>query len=145
MTDQITIKQGSFTELEADIRYLRTTVFIEEQSVPVELEWDEEDYHAVHLLVYLNGDPSATSRILTDGRIGRMAVLKPCRGKGIGSLMLTSLEKIARQQKMASVYLSAQQHAVKFYEKHGYKVCSDLYMDANIPHFSMKKKLGAGE
>lgn len=141
MNNATEIKSGRFKELECDLRYLRTTVFIEEQFVPPELEWDEEDQQAQHVVVYSQGSPVATARILADGRIGRMAVLKPWRSKGIGSLLLGTLEAYAQQHGLKSVYLSAQQHAVKFYEKHGYEVYSDLYMDANIPHFSMKKSL----
>lgn len=121
------------------LRAIRTAVFIQEQQVPEELEWDEFDAVSVHVLALdAAGQPVGTARLLPDGHIGRMAVLKQWRGQGIGSALLRALlqELLQRQQKKAM--LNAQTYAVPFYEKFGFKVCSEEFMEAGIPHVQME-------
>ena len=72
----------TWADAEAELSTIRRTVFIEEQQVPEELEWDGEDEAALHVLVHENGQPIACGRMLSDGHIGRMAVLKDYRGRG---------------------------------------------------------------
>ena len=130
--------QQSRTALSA----VRRAVFIEEQGVPAALEWDGLDESCYHVLVTAAGNcPVGTGRMKPDGHIGRMAVLRGCRGQGIGSAMLTALLAIARQQQCAGVYLHAQVAAISFYEKHGFTVDGEQFMDAGIPHRSMVKRL----
>ena len=117
---------------------IRRTVFIDEQKVPEELEWDEDDKHASHILVTYKNNPIATARLKPDGHIGRMAVLKEYRHKGIGSAILKKLIETAIQMGLESVYLHAQVLAIPFYEKHGFEVYTDVFMDAGIPHKSMR-------
>ena len=117
---------------------IRRTVFIEEQQVPEELEWDDDDKTCVHILVTDNNTTIATGRIKMDGHIGRMAVLKEYRNKGIGSDVLKSLINFSKTLKMKTVYLHAQITAMPFYEKHGFKIISEEFMDAGIPHKTMK-------
>jgi len=120
---------------------VRRIVFIEEQHVPEALELDELDPVCHHVLIAdADNQPIATGRISPDGRIGRMAVLKECRGQGIGSALLTALLEYARQEHYAGVYLHAQLTAIPFYEKHGFMVTGEQFMDAGIPHRNMMLK-----
>ncbi len=135
--NKIIVKTVDFKAFFPDIEYIRLSVFVREQNVPLELEWDEDDHHATHILAWYNQQAVATARLLANGRIGRMAVLKKWRGKGVGKTMLQYLLQLASQQSLPTVHLSAQQHAVAFYEKHGFQINSECYMDAGIPHYTM--------
>lgn len=132
-----TIKVTQWEDDKTHLSEIRRKVFIEEQKVPEELEWDDDDKSCVHILVTDNNTPIATGRIKMDGHIGRMAVLKSYRGKGVGSTVLKALIDFSKTLKMKSVYLHAQITAVPFYEKHGFKISSEEFMDAGIPHKSM--------
>lgn len=134
---KIVIKKVDFKECFSDIEKIRHTVFINEQNVPVELEWDEFDNDSIHILAYYNDKPVGTARLLADGHIGRMAVLKPYRNRKIGENMLKYLINIAAKSAMKNIELSAQEHALDFYKKYGFSVISDVYMDAGIPHYTM--------
>lgn len=136
--NEISIKTADFEKDFADIEKIRTSVFIEEQNVPLELEWDNDDFDSTHILVYCEGKAVATARLLKDGHIGRMAVLKEFRNRHIGESMLKYLIGIANKQSINKIELSAQEHAVEFYKKYGFSVISDVYMDAGIPHYDMK-------
>lgn len=130
--------QQSSTVLNA----IRRAVFIEEQHVPEALEWDGLDASCHHVLVTATGKgPVGTGRIKPDGHIGRMAVLKEHRGQGVGSAMLAALLDFARQQQCAEVYLHAQVSAIPFYEKQGFIIDGEQFMDAGIPHRRMVKRL----
>lgn len=121
------------------LKKVREEVFIQEQHVPVTLEWDGLDEAATHLLA-LNptGEPIGCARLIGDGSIGRMAVLKPWRARGVGHALLQKAVSLYRQRGMHAITLSAQVHAVPFYEKSGFKVCSAPYMDAGITHVDMR-------
>jgi len=86
------------------------------------------------------GEAIGCARLPGDGSIGRMAVLKPWRGVGVGSALLNKAVAVYRQQNMQNVTLSAQIHAVPFYEKAGFEVCGKPYLDANILHVDMRLK-----
>lgn len=131
------IKKTSFSANRNAIKYIREQVFINEQHVPEVLEWDGLDDDAVQLLVMDNEQPVATSRMLPDGHIGRMAVMPSYRNQGVGSQMLSTLIDIARHKGLSRVFLSAQVEAIDFYRKHGFTVNGDTYMDAGIPHKDM--------
>lgn len=120
---------------------IRANVFIKEQKVPEDLEWDEFDQNCQHVLVTDNDMPIACGRIKPDGHIGRMAVLKGYRQQGIGSAILKTLLKHAEDNHLTKVYLHAQITALPFYEKLGFSTCSDAFLDANIPHKTMEKVL----
>lgn len=140
--DSVVIKTEGWDVLRDELIPLRTTVFVEEQKVPLELELDDEDATATHLLaVDASGLALGCARLLTSGQIGRMAVLAPFRGQGIGASLLAAAEAAARQQHRKGVFLHAQTHAIPFYARNGYRVCSDEFMDAGIPHRSMEKQL----
>ena len=116
---------------------IRRQVFIDEQGVPEELEWDEFDEVSTHVLVTDNSIPIACGRIKVDGHIGRMAVLNKYRNCGVGTAILRELLNHAKKKRIQKVYLHAQTSAIHFYEKQGFNICSEEFMDANIAHKSM--------
>lgn len=121
---------------------VRRKVFIEEQGVPEELEWDADDAGAIHLLAVDAADtPIGCARLLADGHIGRMAVLRAWRGKGVGRALLQHALETARAAGQTTVRLSAQTHAVAFYASHGFIAEGDEYLEAGIPHLAMKISL----
>jgi predicted GNAT family N-acyltransferase len=121
---------------------IRRAVFIEEQRVPEELEWDDDDAGGIHLLAVDGADtPIGCARLLPDGHIGRMAVLRAWRGKGVGRALLQHALETARAAGQTTVRLSAQTHAVAFYVRHGFIAEGDEYLEAGIPHVAMKVSL----
>lgn len=113
-------------------------MFIIEQQVPEELEWDEADAVSVHALA-LDGEGRAigTGRLLPDGRIGRMAVVREWRRRGVGSAILKWLVASARRQEFHVLHLHAQTHALDFYANHGFIAQGDDFSEAGIPHRKM--------
>jgi predicted GNAT family N-acyltransferase len=127
---------------EAHLRKIRQKVFVEEQAVPPALEWDGLDAGAQHLLaIDAYGQPIGCARILASGHIGRMAVLPEWRAQGAGAALLASAIDYAIAQGWTEAKLSAQTHAIGFYEKAGFTLCSDTYLDAGIPHRDMSRVL----
>ena len=136
---QVTVRRVGWNEAGAALRAIRKAVFVVEQGVPEELEWDGIDGQCVHVLAAsAAGEAIGTGRLLPDGHIGRMAVLKQSRGHGVGGMMLTELIAAAREQHHSVVELSAQTHAVEFYRRHGFAVVSGEYLEAGIPHRAMR-------
>lgn len=125
----------------AEAEPIRYAVFVDEQKVPVEMELDAYDPVCVHVVARSDGKAVGTGRLLPDGHIGRMAVLKKWRGKGTGSAMLEALMRVARERGDKEVALSAQTHALGFYRKHGFVSEGPEYPDCGIPHQDMRKKL----
>ena len=124
---------------EKELSEIRTAVFIQEQHVPPELEWDGLDHAALHLLACnADGEALGCARILSGGVIGRMAVLAPWRGSGVGMALLCKALQVCRERGWRDIRLSAQIHAIPFYEKAGFVVCSEAYLDAGIPHRDMR-------
>lgn len=124
---------------------IRFTVFVEEQKVPEDAEIDAWDPQCVHALAFdEEGRALGTGRLLPDGHIGRMAVLKQARQHGVGSALLAALMAEARRRGHARAALSAQTHAIPFYRRHGYVVTSGEYLDCGIPHVDMTCELDAG-
>lgn len=120
------------------LRAIRTEVFIYEQQVPEAMEWDEFDAISTHVLVRnFDGLPVGTARLLPDGHIGRMAVLKEWRNKGYGGAMLQKLLEELSNRHEKKVMLNAQTSAVKFYEKFGFKVSGNEFWEAGILHVRM--------
>jgi predicted GNAT family N-acyltransferase len=138
---QVKITQVTWLEAENFLRAVRTPVFIKEQNVAPDFEWDKLDASAVHLLAMLNKEPIACLRIINFHKIGRMAVLKDFRGNGLGAALLLEAVSICKKHGCKSVHLSAQTHAIGFYEKAGFKVTSAEYCDVHIPHVDMQLEL----
>ena len=123
-------------------RMIREQVFVQEQKVPRELEWDAEDPECIHALALdADGNALGTARMCDAGHIGRMAVLHSWRGRGIGSRLLETLVEYARERGYASVHLNAQIHALAFYETHGFHAHGDVYLEAGIAHRQMRRSL----
>lgn len=132
------IVTGDWDQLREDAQRLRIEVFVIEQSVPVELEWDESDEISIHTVAYdQEGQPVATGRLLPDGHIGRMAVRKNLRRTGIGTLVLKTLLAEAKRLGYAELVLHAQTHAQVFYERHGFICTGEEFFEAGIPHIKM--------
>lgn len=125
---------------EASIRAIREQVFVREQQVPAELEWDGKDADCVHLLAYdMDGKAVGTARMQADGHIGRMAVLADWRGQGIGGALLQMLIERAAAHQLAEVFLHAQTQAAGFYHQHGFIAVGDEFEEAGIPHVRMSR------
>lgn len=136
------IEKASWDKNKKDLIELRTRVFINEQLVPPDLEWDGYDNDCWHVIAVTDaGQCIGTGRLLYDGHIGRMAVLPDFRKCGVGSALLSALHDIAKLQGITEVFLHAQTSAIDFYKKHGYRTKSDVFMDAGIPHVTMEKNL----
>ena len=119
---------------------IRSRVFIEEQNVPEDMEWDEFDASATHFIAFEKDRAIACARLKTDGQIGRMAVLPGYRNRGTGKKLLQFVLREAAALKLKSVYLHAQVSALAFYEKQGFTAKDDIFYEANIPHREMLKK-----
>lgn len=129
-----------------DALFVRKTVFVKEQQIPLEIEVDENEENAVHIVLYNDSEePIAAGRYrVLDGGIAkaeRICVLDSERGNGSGAKIMEALEKYASAQGLKHVKLSAQAHAIPFYEKIGYHAISEEYLEQNIPHKMMKKDL----
>ena len=138
----IRIELMSWAEARSEARQIRLNVFVEEQRVPVEIEWDDMDEKSIHALAYdAAGKAVATGRLLPDGHIGRMAVLKEWRGKGVGGAILQRLIAVARQRGDKEIELFAQTHAIPFYRRYGFAESGTVFEEAGIPHQAMKRTL----
>jgi len=124
-----------------DICSIRYEVFVGEQNVPEELEIDGLDGEAKHVLAFVDGVPIGTGRILIDGHIGRVAVLKNYRGHGIGKLIMKELIKWAHDLSLEKVWLSSQWHAHSFYLDLGFVCVGEIYKEAGIDHIKMYRVL----
>lgn len=142
LPDSWCVQIGDWPTLQAKAAPIRLEVFVREQQVPLEEEMDALDAVCVHAVVFdAQGCALATGRLLPDGHIGRMAVLKAVRGQGLGSAVLQALVQQARQKGFVEVVLSAQTHAQAFYVRHDFIPEGAEYLDANIPHVLMRKAL----
>jgi predicted GNAT family N-acyltransferase len=129
-----------------DLRRVRETVFVIEQNVPVELEWDAQDPICQHVIARdADNHPIGTGRLAPDHRIGRMAVLREWRGRGVGDAMLVALIDIARAQRWSQVELHAQVDAIGFYLKYGFVAHGDEFVEADIRHLAMRLELAPVE
>ena len=131
----------SWEQARAHASPIRFKVFCEEQGVPREIELDEHDSRSIHAIAYEGTKVVGTARLLPDGHIGRMAVLRSHRNRGLGGAMLKKLVEAARQRGDREIVLSAQVHAVPFYRAHGFVTEGDEYMEAGIRHQEMRRKL----
>lgn len=136
----VRIVTGAWDALCSAAGPIRFEVFVDEQRVPPELELDEMDAVSLHALALEDGAALGTGRLLPDGHIGRMAVKRTARGRGIGGMILDALMAAARERGDASVLLHAQVHARGFYERHGFSVEGAEFMEAGIAHVLMRHR-----
>lgn len=138
--NEIHIRIADWHKDNAELRRIRETVFIAEQAVPPELEWDADDPGAVHFLA-LDGDYAiGTARLLPDGHIGRVSVLKDWRGLKVGDALMQAVIAEAERQGLAQQKLSAQVYATAFYERLGFEIVSGEFLDAGLPHVDMLRQ-----
>jgi predicted GNAT family N-acyltransferase len=121
---------------------LRFAIFVGEQNVPPGIELDEMDEKSLHALAFdAAGKAIGTGRLLPDGRIGRMAVVKEWRRRGVGADLLDALVEEARRRGFREVKLSAQLQAAEFYRAHGFVAEGKVYEEAGILHQAMRRSL----
>ncbi|MBS7834561.1 GNAT family N-acetyltransferase [Wohlfahrtiimonas chitiniclastica] len=128
----------------ADAFAIRDAVFTQEQGYAAEIDIDDYDDIAHHVIVYQDDQAIATARLILlgdIGKIGRVAVLKSHRGQGIGLLLMQVLMTQAKQLPITSLVLSSQVHAIAFYEKLGFVTEGEIYLEDGEPHIHMVKKL----
>jgi len=139
---QFNLREASWITDQKVLSHLRKLVFIVEQNVPQDEEWDGQDEDSWHWLATdLEDRPIGTARLLPSGQIGRMAVLEEFRGLKVGRVMLEHAVEKARGLGFASVYLNAQTHALGFYEKSGFEAVGEEFTEAGIAHFRMEQGL----
>ncbi|MDC4205575.1 MAG: GNAT family N-acetyltransferase [Candidatus Manganitrophus sp.] len=146
LTVRIAEKQEDFFRL---IR-LREEVFVIEQGVPLEIELDDEDDRAIHFVAISGREVIGTARLVVKGRsgqgksgqrksgkIGRMAVRKDWRGKGVGTALIDFIKKSSKRKRLIGLYLHAQESALSFYQHLGFNPEGDRFYEAGIPHRKM--------
>ncbi|RTQ99377.1 GNAT family N-acetyltransferase [Halomonas nitroreducens] len=135
------IEVGDWETLGEAASEIRRLVFIEEQRVPLEEEWDGRDPGCTHFLAWHDGAAVGTARLLPDGHIGRVAVLEAARGLGIGVALMEAAIEAARRRGCAAVELAAQTQALAFYERLDFQAHGEVFLDAGIPHRNMVRRL----
>jgi predicted GNAT family N-acyltransferase len=140
------IEIGEWPLMQAAAQAVRTAVFVQEQGIAPEDEWDAEDATALHAVLFdVNGRALGNARLLqpttTVAKVGRMAVLKDARGNGYGARLLQSLIRCARQRSHKEVRLSAQRSAEGFYAAHGFVAIGEPFDEVGIPHVEMRLSL----
>ena len=142
----VTVRLGSWAELGTHAAAIRTAVFVEEQRIPMDMEWDEADATAVHAVAYNGlGQAIGTGRLLKhaadSGKIGRMAVNRVLRGSSLGRELLKALMSHARERGDVEVMLHAQRSAEGFYSRLGFQPRGEPFDEVDIPHIEMVKAL----
>ncbi len=124
---------------------IRHKVFVQEQQVPLSREIDKDEAYAIHFVLYDQGEPLATARLLpideNQVKLQRMAVLKQARGRGLGEKVLEEAERFAKEQGFKEITLGAQLTARLFYENSGFIAYGPVFQDAGIDHIAMTKDL----
>jgi predicted GNAT family N-acyltransferase len=138
----VDVRVGAWDELGREASAIRTQVFVEEQKIPAEMEWDAADAVCTHAVAYNRfGMPLATGRLLDHvpgvAKIGRMAVLAPMRGSRVGRAVLDALMQAARQRGDREALLHAQTSAAPFYSRAGFQSRGEVFEEAGIPHVEM--------
>ncbi len=142
MADTITLAVADWARDEAELYEVRRMVFVQEQQVPEDLERDEFDPLSLHVVARdSDGRAIGTGRLLPDGHIGRVAVLRQWRGRQVGYRLMQTLLQQALERDFSEVILNAQTNAISFYEKLGFRAEGAEFMDAGIPHRAMRLPL----
>jgi predicted GNAT family N-acyltransferase len=140
------IEIGEWAVMQSAAQSVRTAVFVNEQGIAPEDEWDADDDTALHAVMFdVNGQVLGNARLLqpsaTIAKVGRMAVLKDARGNGYGARLLQALIRCARQRSHKEVRLSAQRTAEGFYAAHGFVAMGEPFDEVGIPHVEMRLSL----
>ena len=141
MENNLKVEIVKWIDEHESLTMIREKVFIEEQKVTSQLEWDGMDKEAIHFLAFKNKKAIGCARafeIENYMQLGRMAVLKEYRGEGVGTALIEKAITTAKLNQLSAIYISAQCHAIDFYKKFGFEITSDIYLDAEIPHRDMK-------
>jgi len=134
------VRDASWQADGSKLREVRRAVFIVEQRIPEEMEWDDADALCLHALAEdAAGNPVATGRLLADGHIGRIAVLAGWRGRGAGAAIFEYLIGAAERRGHGELLLNAQTHAIGFYARYGFSPCGPEFLEAGIPHRAMRR------
>lgn len=142
MTSNFIVREVRWQDAKDQLTEVREKVFVYEQRVDPEIELDGKDPECYHVLVTtIEGTPIGAGRMTPEGKIGRVSVLLPNRGLGLGSKILQALVEIAAREKLSPVKLHAQVQAVEFYQRHKFEPSGPVFMEAGIPHQSMKRNL----
>lgn len=141
MTTEIEIVLGHWHSLAGLAQPIRQKVFVQEQGISPDLEYDALDAVSLHAVARVKGEPVGTGRLLPNAYIGRMAVLAAHRRSGVGARLLNELVHAARQRGDPRVELSAQAYVRRFYEAHGFIAEGEPYYEAGILHVHMTRAL----
>jgi len=136
------IRLASWEQDSAAIRAVRKAVFSVEQGIAETLDFDGRDHECVHLLARVGeGEIVGTARMLPDGHVGRIAVHKGWRGRGVGTRLVENLTEVARERGFAEIRLHSQVQAAEFYSRLGFDARGDTFMEAGIEHVLMVRTL----
>ena len=141
MKNNLKIEIVKWIDSYAPLTMIREKVFIEEQKVTPQLEWDGMDEAAIHFLALKDGTAIGFARAFINNnhmQLGRMAVLKEHRHQSVGNALIEKAMVTAKLNQLSAILISAQCHAIDFYAKFGFQVTSDIYLDAEIPHRNMR-------
>jgi len=144
MKNNLKVEIVKWIDGHTQLKNIREKVFIQEQKVTPELEWDGMDEKAIHFLVFKDEEAIGCARaivIKSQMQLGRMAVLKEYRGQGAGSTLIEKAIVTAKLKQLSSIQISAQCNAINFYVKFGFEVMGDTYLDAEILHRDMTLEL----
>ena len=139
---EFSVEDNNWSELQADARPIREAVFVREQHVPQDMEWDGYDAPSRHVIARnAEGTPIGTGRLLPDGHIGRMAVVPEWRQHEVGRALFERLLQLARSCRMSKLELHAQSYVAGFYARYGFVAEGPEFMEAGIPHIRMTRML----
>ena len=144
MENNLKVEIVKWIDEHESLKMIRQKVFIEEQKVTSQLEWDGMDEEAIHFLAFKNEKAIGCARafvIENYMQLGRMAVIKAYRGEGVGTALIEKAITTAKLNQLSAIYISAQCQAINFYKKFGFEITSDIYLDAEITHRDMKLEL----
>ncbi|QFT54739.1 GNAT family N-acetyltransferase [Microbulbifer sp. THAF38] len=137
----VLVRPADWQKEQESIRAIREAVFVQEQKVPADLEWDNLEESSQHFLVFNEGVAVGTGRLGKNGKIGRMAIKQSARGLGLGAQLLNCICDYAKQRGLFNIYLHAQQHAQGFYTRGGFIAEGEIFYEAGIPHIKMVRQL----
>jgi predicted GNAT family N-acyltransferase len=137
----IRIETLDWSKGQSVLAVIRRRVFVDEQGIPEATELDAHDSSAQHYVAIVDNKPVATARRLSDGRVGRMAVLSAYRNAGVGSALLHYITEDAKKTGLPSLYLHAQEAAIAFYSRHGFEPFGDRFEEAGMSHQAMELPL----